>query len=82
MWKTKKAELDYKLWTLRPGGPHHMGGKIQKNKSGYTLAELRLRLRKRSNKQFFYFFIPDLVQRPSAATVASKKHRLVVLQTL
>ena len=28
--KTKKAGQDLKLWTLRPGGPHHIGDKIQK----------------------------------------------------
>ena len=30
MGKTKKAEPDFKLWNLRPGKPHHMGGKIKK----------------------------------------------------
>ena len=40
MEKTKKGKPDLKLWTLRAGRPHHMGGKVQKNKSGYTISEL------------------------------------------
>ena len=50
MGKTKKNEPDLKWWTSRP---HHIGCKIQKNKSGYTIAELRPQLQKGSNKPFF-----------------------------
>ena len=71
MGKTLKAEPDLKLWTLRPREPHHMGGKIHKNKSGYTLAELRPRPRKGSKKHFL-LKIPDLVQRPTATTDGDK----------
>ena len=56
---------------------HYMGGKLQNNKSGYTLAELWPRPREGSNKQFHLCFlkIPDLVQRPTAAMGASENHR-------
>ena len=47
-------------------------GKIPKIELGYTLAKLRLRLRKGSNKDFFSMKVPDLVQRPTAPTVAGK----------
>ena len=78
MGKTKKAEPDLKEWTLRPGGPPPPhGGQDTKNKSGYTLPELRPQPQKGANKQYFFSSskIPDLVQRPTAATVADENCR-------
>ena len=45
-----------KIWGKQKKLSHHMGGKIQNNKSGYTLAELRPRPQKGSNKQFYFIF--------------------------
>ena len=47
MGKTKKAEPDLKLWTLRPGGPTIWGATL-KNKS----------LKKRLKKYVFVMKIP------------------------
>ena len=65
MGKTKEAEPDLNC------GPR---GSRYKKKSVYTLAELLPRQRKGSNKHFFYFFIPDLVMRPTAAMITGKNH--------
>ena len=56
MGKTKEAERDLKLRTLRPRGPHHMGGKIQKKQVTHSRNSGRGHGRGLTSKYFFYFF--------------------------
>ena len=78
MGNIKKAEPDLKLWTSRPP---HMGSKIQKNQSGYTLANSGRGCGRGLISNLFFLKIPHLLHRPTTATFAGKNRRYMALQS-